>query len=134
MTTTTVQAAVSLRGLSRTYGTGAAAVRAVDDIDLDLPRGGWTAIMGPSGSGKSTLLHLAAGLERADAGRVVVAGAGRLLGATPEAAGSIVQGILGGLAVLGVFLAVAYPAARRDMAPLTATLTRRLRRRATTDA
>ncbi|MEV6306402.1 ABC transporter ATP-binding protein [Actinoplanes sp. NPDC051861] len=74
--TTTVESttAVSLRGVTRTYGRGAAAVRAVDNVDLDLPRGGWTAVMGPSGSGKSTLLHLAAGLERADAGQVLVAG------------------------------------------------------------
>ena len=67
-------AAVSLRGVSRVYGKGAAAVRAVDGVDLDLPRSGWTAVMGPSGSGKSTLLHLAAGLERADSGRVLLGG------------------------------------------------------------
>src|SRR4051812_23219980 len=67
MTTTTVtraHAAVTLRGVSRVYGRGAAAVRAVDDVTVDFPRGGWTAVMGPSGSGKSTLLHCAAGLER----------------------------------------------------------------------
>ncbi|WP_328468127.1 ABC transporter ATP-binding protein [Actinoplanes sp. NBC_00393] len=74
--TTTVETstAVSLSGVTRTYGRGAAAIRAVDDVHLDLPRGAWTAVMGPSGSGKSTLLHLAAGLERADSGRIVVAG------------------------------------------------------------
>jgi putative ABC transport system ATP-binding protein len=65
-------AAVALQGISRVYGKGPAAVRAVDDVTLDFPRGGWTAVMGPSGSGKSTLLHLAAGLERADAGRVLL--------------------------------------------------------------
>ena len=66
MTTTTVtitSAAVSLRGVSRIYGRGPAAVRAVDGVDLEFPRGSWTAVMGPSGSGKSTLLHCAAGLE-----------------------------------------------------------------------
>ena len=67
-------AAVALQGISRVYGKGPAAVRAVDDVTLDFPRGGWTAVMGPSGSGKSTLLHLAAGLERADAGRVLLGG------------------------------------------------------------
>jgi putative ABC transport system ATP-binding protein len=71
-TSTRTSAAVSLRGVSRVYGRGAAAVRAVDNVDLDLPRGAWTAVMGPSGSGKSTLLHCAAGLERVDTGRVLL--------------------------------------------------------------
>jgi putative ABC transport system ATP-binding protein len=66
--------AVSLRGVRRIYGRGPDAVRAVDDVDLDFPRGGWTAVMGPSGSGKSTLLHCAAGLERVDAGQVLLGG------------------------------------------------------------
>jgi putative ABC transport system ATP-binding protein len=65
-------AAVELRGVSRSYGRGPDAVRAVDDVHLAFPRGSWTAVMGPSGSGKSTLLHCAAGLERVDAGRVLL--------------------------------------------------------------
>jgi putative ABC transport system ATP-binding protein len=72
MTTSRAVAAVSLRGISRTYGTGPTAVRAVDDVDLEFTRGTWTAVMGPSGSGKSTLLHCAAGLERVDSGRVLL--------------------------------------------------------------
>jgi putative ABC transport system ATP-binding protein len=71
-TVTRVNAAVTLRGISRVYGRGAAAVRAVDDVSLEFPRGGWTAVMGPSGSGKSTLLHCAAGLEKVDSGQVIV--------------------------------------------------------------
>jgi len=63
---------VTLRGVSRVYGRGPAAVRAVDDVTIEFPRGGWTAVMGPSGSGKSTLLHCAAGLERVDAGQVLL--------------------------------------------------------------
>src|SRR6185436_3185676 len=77
MTTLTVpltDTAVALRGISRIYGRGSAAVRAVDDVTIDFPRGGWTAVMGPSGSGKSTLLHCAAGLERVDAGQVLLGG------------------------------------------------------------
>ena len=65
-------AAVSLLGVSRVYGRGPDAIRAVDDVHLEFPRAGWTAVMGPSGSGKSTLLHCAAGLERVDAGRVLL--------------------------------------------------------------
>src|SRR5258707_289399 len=60
MTIQQKSSAVSLRGISRVYGRGPAAVRAVDGVDLDFPRGGWTAVMGPSGSGKSSLLDSAA--------------------------------------------------------------------------
>jgi putative ABC transport system ATP-binding protein len=72
MTLNRTSAAVELRGVSRVYGRGPDAVRAVDDVHLEFPRGSWTAVMGPSGSGKSTLLHLAAGLEHADAGRILL--------------------------------------------------------------
>ena len=65
-------AAVSLKAVSKTYGTGATAVRAVDGVDLDFMPGTWTAVMGPSGSGKSTLLNCAAGLEHVDAGYVLL--------------------------------------------------------------
>src|SRR5690348_13425413 len=71
-TMTTTPAAVALQGVSRTFGRGPSAVTAVDDVTLDFPGGGWTAVMGPSGSGKSTLLHCAAGLERVDTGRVLL--------------------------------------------------------------
>ncbi|WP_147795159.1 ABC transporter ATP-binding protein [Cellulomonas sp. Y8] len=64
----------SARGLVKTYGTGEAAVRALDGVDVDFARGELTAIMGPSGSGKSTLMHCMAGLDRGDAGTVVVDG------------------------------------------------------------
>jgi putative ABC transport system ATP-binding protein len=65
-------AAVSLQDVTKTYGSGPTAVRAVDHVDLDLAPGTWTAVMGPSGSGKSTLLNCAAGLERVDSGRVLL--------------------------------------------------------------
>jgi putative ABC transport system ATP-binding protein len=64
----------SARGLVKTYGSGEAAVRALDGVDVDFARGELTAIMGPSGSGKSTLMHCMAGLDRGDAGTVVVDG------------------------------------------------------------
>jgi len=62
--------ASSARGLTKTYGSGAAAVRALDGVDVDFAAGAFTAIMGPSGSGKSTLMHLLAGLDQATGGTV----------------------------------------------------------------
>jgi putative ABC transport system ATP-binding protein len=66
--------AVELHGVTRVYGTRGTEVRALDSVNLAVPAGSWTAIMGPSGSGKSTLLHCAAGLERVTDGRIHVAG------------------------------------------------------------
>jgi putative ABC transport system ATP-binding protein len=60
--------------LVKTYGTGAAAVRALDGVSAEFAAGRFTAIMGPSGSGKSTLLHCLAGLDTVDEGQVVVGG------------------------------------------------------------
>ncbi|MFI7024572.1 ABC transporter ATP-binding protein [Micromonospora sp. NPDC049900] len=72
--------AVTARGLSKRYGTGPAAVVALDRVDLDVAAGRFTAIMGPSGSGKSTLMHCLAGLDRPSTGTVCVGDAelGRL--------------------------------------------------------
>ncbi|GAA0924036.1 ABC transporter ATP-binding protein [Pseudonocardia zijingensis] len=66
--------AASARGLTKTYGRGDTEVHALRGVDLDLPRGRFTAIMGASGSGKSTLMHCLAGLDRTDGGTVTVAG------------------------------------------------------------
>jgi putative ABC transport system ATP-binding protein len=66
--------AASARALTRTYGRGDTQVHALRGVDLDLPRGRFTAIMGPSGSGKSTLMHCLAGLDQASGGTVTVAG------------------------------------------------------------
>ena len=62
------------RGLTKTYGTGTAQVRALDGVDLDLHEGELVVLLGPSGSGKTTLLGLLAGLDRPTRGRVVVDG------------------------------------------------------------
>jgi len=61
-------------GLRKEFGKGAALVRAVDDVDLEVAAGETVAVMGPSGCGKSTLLHLAGGLERPTAGEILLAG------------------------------------------------------------
>jgi putative ABC transport system ATP-binding protein len=60
--------------LRRRFGEGEAAVDALAGVSLELPSGGFTAVMGPSGSGKSTLMHILAGLDQPTAGSVVVAG------------------------------------------------------------
>jgi putative ABC transport system ATP-binding protein len=63
---------VRLDGVLKSYGRGASAVHALRGIDLAIPRGTFTAVMGPSGSGKSTFLHCAAGLDKPDGGRVLL--------------------------------------------------------------
>ncbi|NUP04043.1 MAG: ABC transporter ATP-binding protein [Nonomuraea sp.] len=67
-------AVIQVRSLVKTHGQGQSLVRAVDDVDLDVPQGQTLAVMGPSGCGKSTLLHLLGGLERPTGGEVRVAG------------------------------------------------------------
>jgi putative ABC transport system ATP-binding protein len=62
------------RGLQKHYGRGEAAVRAVDEIGLEVVPGESVAVVGPSGSGKSTLLYLLGGLERPTAGTVWLGG------------------------------------------------------------
>jgi putative ABC transport system ATP-binding protein len=67
-------AAIALSGVNLSLGRGAARVHILKDIDLHIGRGEAIGMVGPSGSGKSTLLMVMAGLERPDAGSVVVAG------------------------------------------------------------
>jgi len=56
----------------KTYGTGEAAVHALDGVTVDFPEHEFTAIMGPSGSGKSTLMQCVAGLDRLTAGSAYI--------------------------------------------------------------
>ena len=62
--------AARTENVSKFYGSGDAAVAALDNVSVGLAEGQFTAIMGPSGSGKSTLLHMLAGLDRPTSGQV----------------------------------------------------------------
>jgi putative ABC transport system ATP-binding protein len=66
---------ISVRGVTKTYQRGRETLEVLRGLDLDIPEGGFDALMGPSGSGKSTLLNLIAGLDKPTAGRITVAGA-----------------------------------------------------------
>ena len=66
--------AIEIRGLTKVFGSGQTAVRALDGVDLEIGRGEMVAIMGPSGSGKSTLLHLLGALETPTSGSIALAG------------------------------------------------------------
>lgn len=65
---------VEAKGLTKVFGGGDVQVRAVADLDVQIPPGQFAAIMGPSGSGKSTLLHCLAGLDRPTSGEVFIRG------------------------------------------------------------
>jgi putative ABC transport system ATP-binding protein len=66
---------LELHQISKSYGGGETAVRALDEIDLSVDRGQLVAVMGPSGSGKSTLLTIAGSLEEPTSGSVRINGA-----------------------------------------------------------
>ena len=64
------------RGIVKTLGVGRAERRVLDGVSLEVDAGEVVAVLGRSGSGKSTLLHLLGGLDRADAGTIMLAGLG----------------------------------------------------------
>jgi NitT/TauT family transport system ATP-binding protein len=65
---------VRLSGVSKVFGRGSSAVRALDRISLEVPPGEFTCLIGASGCGKSTLLSLVAGLDQPTSGEVSVSG------------------------------------------------------------
>ncbi len=67
-------AAASAAELTKTYGSGDVAVRALDGVNVEFGRGRFTAVMGPSGSGKSTLMHCMAGLDVPTSGHSFIGG------------------------------------------------------------
>jgi ABC-2 type transport system ATP-binding protein len=70
LSTVAAEPAISARGMVKTFGT----LRAVDGIDLTVPRGMIFAILGPNGAGKTTLMRMLATLARPDAGSATVMG------------------------------------------------------------
>jgi putative ABC transport system ATP-binding protein len=65
---------VSIRNLNKTYQRGPERIEVLHDIDLDIARGDFIALMGPSGSGKTTLLNLIGGLDSPSSGEIEVDG------------------------------------------------------------
>ena len=61
---------IKANGITRRFGDFVA----LNDVSVDIPSGGLTALLGPSGGGKSTLLRIIAGLEEADSGTVEING------------------------------------------------------------
>jgi len=71
---TETPAAVTLTGVSKTYGRGGTAVRALDQVTLTAAPGEFSCLIGASGCGKSTLLSLVAGLDKPTTGQINVGG------------------------------------------------------------
>ena len=68
------EALISLRNISKSYRRGGQVLPVLSGISFDIARGEFLSLMGPSGSGKSTLLNLIAGIDKPDAGELLVEG------------------------------------------------------------
>jgi putative ABC transport system ATP-binding protein len=68
------QSFVRLQAVSKAYGTGSSRLEVLNQVELELPEGETTSLVGRSGSGKSTLLSLIAGLMRPDSGQIYIGG------------------------------------------------------------
>jgi len=69
-------ALIEFRQVTRVYGSGTAAVRALDGVDLKIRAGEFVAVMGPSGSGKSTAMNILGCLDTPSAGSYLFRGVG----------------------------------------------------------
>ena len=68
------QPIVQIRGLSKTYDEAGRTRLVLDRVDLEIEAGEFFVLLGKSGSGKSTLLNLMSGIDRPDAGQIVIGG------------------------------------------------------------
>jgi putative ABC transport system ATP-binding protein len=68
------QSFVRLEAVSKAYGSGSSRLEVLDQVEMDLPQGETTSLVGRSGTGKSTLLSLIAGLMRPDSGQIYIGG------------------------------------------------------------
>ena len=66
---------VAIRRVTKSYGHGSTAIKALDNVSLEARLGELVQLTGPSGAGKTTLLNLIAALDRPDRGEILVAGA-----------------------------------------------------------
>ncbi|MBK8791948.1 MAG: ABC transporter ATP-binding protein [Holophaga sp.] len=67
-------AIISCHAVAKSYWRGTLEIPVLQGLDLEIPRGGYYALMGPSGSGKTTLLNLIAGIDRPTGGTLEVCG------------------------------------------------------------
>lgn len=65
---------ISLQAVSKRYRVGELVIPALGGVDLEVDKGEFAVVLGPSGSGKTTLLNIVGGMDRCDAGRILVDG------------------------------------------------------------
>lgn len=70
----TDQSLVQLKGIAKLYKKGKEQVKVLSNLNLDIHRGDFLALMGPSGSGKTTLLNLLGGLDKPSSGELIIGG------------------------------------------------------------
>jgi putative ABC transport system ATP-binding protein len=69
-----VESLIECRALSKTYQRGPEKIEVLQQLDLNIPKGDFVALMGPSGSGKTTLLNLIGGLDQPSGGQILIGG------------------------------------------------------------